>query len=290
VSEFLRRELVSESLYTRFRGFYLHVPCKYACILDDPVLDQILAGTQHHSLSLRGRMSLVCQYRLESGLKLHVKRWVPRRTHHRLKILGRPSKIDQEASQYMHFQRAGLPVADFVFSGVRRVFGRRGIYLSGVLGTRTVENSEDLRTLRYRKAAPWINGRNNCTTEVLEKLGNLLGWVHHAGLVHGDFMLKNILWCPGDSLFPYRIIDLSSGWSMRAGEANLPSRTRDLVRFVCSLARNGMGLPEVRFFLKTYSRAWDTTNSVELSEELFRLCVSTKDRKAREAARLLGIN
>jgi hypothetical protein len=121
-------------------------------------------------------------------------------------------------------------------------------------------------------------------------LGSLLAEVHHAGLVHGDFMLKNVLYCRDDEVTPYRMIDLASGWAMPSRRDGSAGQTRDLVRFICSMARSGMKLPEVRCFLESYGHSWDTKRPVQdLTRELFQLFLSASDRKAREAIRLLGV-
>jgi hypothetical protein len=195
-----------------------------------------------------------------------------------------------EARQYGRFARAGLPVADYVFSAERRLWGRRGIYLTGVVVTRTVDRSKDLRRLRRSNARPWVmEEETDNSPEVARDLGTLLTGVHRAHLVHGDFMLKNILFCGRSSPMPYCMIDLASGWAMRGGEDDPNGRVRDLVRMVCSMARNGLGLPAVRCFLESYGYAWDTI-APPTAGELLRRCLNASDRKAREAARLLGID
>lgn len=280
-----------EPTHRKRRGFRLQVHRRHDSILEDPALDEILAGACQYSANLRRRVPLVSTWRLESGPQLHVKYWVPRKAHHRLHLIARPSKIEREANQYIRYERAGLPVADYVFSAVRRLGGRRGLYLAGALATRTIEGARDLRALQQAGAAPWKKPGRDHTDGVLQHVADLLARTHRAGLVHGDFMLKNILYCPGRPAQPYCLIDLSSGWPMRGGVDDRAGRARDLVRFICSLGRSGLSRPAARSFLESYSRAWDTTAPVRrATEDLFRLCMNAPDRKAAEAARLLDLD
>ena len=115
-------------------GFTLTAVEPYARALGEGTLDGLLAGACSCSSTQRRRLPLGGARTVPDGTSVYVKHWVPREAHHRIKTLWAPSKIEREAAQYARFERAGLPVAEFILAGARRLpFPRRGSYLTGLL-------------------------------------------------------------------------------------------------------------------------------------------------------------
>lgn len=280
--EFIERQL---------SGFHLVVAAKYADAIGDAVLDELLAEACRCSSAVRREKKLLWSRQLPGRLDVHVKYWAPRREKYRLKTLWRPTDIEEEAAQYVRFTNAGLPVPELLMWGCRRLPGVRfGVYIAGLVVTRTLDGTRSLRTLLGRGEPPWVCGGRRCTREVLGQLAGLLVRVHRSRLVHGDYMLKNCLYAPGEREGVYWMVDLASGWPLPPGDPKTErGRWRDLLRMVLSLARNGLSREDVVSFLESYVRAWQGDEHARgKAEEHLAFCLSLPDHRATEAARLLG--
>jgi len=145
--------------------------------------------------------------------------------------------------------------------------------------------------LAKQKAPPWMRHNRLCKSEVLEKIARLLFSVHEKYLVHGDFMLKNIVFTPEKTDGKYWLVDLASGWSLSANKPfDQHSRNRDLFRMVYSLAGNGFATQDALFFLKAYLQNWKGADQAHLfAKKYFELSLSQKDHRAKKAARMFNI-
>ncbi len=226
--------------------------------------------------------------RLPEGPRAHVKFWAPRRLEHRLMTLFRKTRIEREGTRHARLMDEDVRVPELVLWGVRRwPVPRFGLYEAGLILTRYIEGGKDLAKLLEAGEPPWeVNGR--CAhAEVLDRLGRLVASTHNKGIVHGDFMLKNVVYSPTDDRL--WLIDLGSWrsswrWSLRPG-SRFPN---DLLRMVLSLARKGLHEREVLTFLDAYLRERGVENAPAGGPRAcLRACLAVQDRRADEMRKLL---
>ncbi len=269
-------------LTRRVRGFTVVVSRAYSHLMESPKFESLLADACRYSMEKRknGAPSVLTD-ELPGGVPVHVKYWQPRREHHRLKTLWKPSRPESAGLQHVDLTRKGLPVTELIMYAYRKLpTPRWGLYLAGITVTR-LEDCEDLRVRLGNYRTPWKENR----TATLRQLAGLLTELHEQGYIHGDFMLKNVLYCPERSC-PFLLTDLESGFRMRAKtEFGRQGRTRDLFRMVVSLARNGFSRDELIAFLRAYGPGegvlWDA-GKPESGLDRF---LTLPDRRAVELAR-----
>ncbi len=279
---------MSEFVAARAGGFHLRLAADHANLLDCPSFMDLLGEARAYSIGGR-RQGLFREVRqLTEELRVLVKAWQPRRELHRLRTLWQASRPEREGRHHARFARAGLPVPELVCWGVRRFPSRRfGLYLAGLVVMRWVEGLRDLSELRRCGERPWAPGGPGPARAVLAELAGLLARVHGCGLIHGDYMLKNVGYTPDGRLW---ILDLGSGWPLPAGDPEGGrGRHRDLLRAVLSLARNGMGREDVLAFLECYLREREgEADAAGEARRCLERCLALPDRRAEEAAALLG--
>jgi len=277
----------------RVNGFSLFVAERYEPLIDEAMLERLLAGACNCSSTQRKKRSFISVRRLPGGVQAHVKYWVPRFSKHRLKTLWQPSKLETEGRQYMRFMRLGLPVPELILWGYRRFpTSHLGVYMTGLIVTRTLEGMDDLRTLARLGRPPWLVGGRHCERDVMAELARMLVQLHRRGLVHGDYMLKNCMYAPSEQRRRYWIVDLESGWPLPPEDpTDGRGRYRDLLRMVLSLARQGFSREDALFFLESYIRQWQgRSDTRQKAEQCLEFCLHMPDRRAAETAAMLSGN
>ena len=272
-------------LTRRLRGFTVVLSRAHSGLWGSRELDKLLSDACRYSMEKRKNGDpAVLTGELADGFPIHVKYWQPRRAHHRVKTLWKPSRPERAGRQHVGLTRRGLPVPELIMYAYRKLpFPQLGLYLVGITVTR-LEKGKDLRELLEHGKPPWHGGRE-C---VLRRLAELLAQLHDRGFVHGDYMLKNVLYCP-ERQDPYLLTDLESGWRMPGADAfGQNGRSRDLFRMVVSLARNGFSKEEIISFLRAYGPGqgvlWNAGKVESGLERFLRLT----DRRAVELARWLN--
>jgi tRNA A-37 threonylcarbamoyl transferase component Bud32 len=181
---------------------------------------------------------------------------------------------------------------ELVLWGCRRFpVSRPGIYTTGLVVTRTVEGARNLSELLRERQPPWVQDGRHCEREVLTELARTLVKVHGADLVHGDYMLKNFLYIPGDGERRIWMLDLASGWPVPPGEPiDKAARLNDLLRMVISIARDGLSLEDALFFLETYLiHREGEAEAHRKAAECLQACLALPDHRASEVAQLFGL-
>jgi len=273
-------------LTRRIRGFTVVLSHAHSNLVDSPEMEHLLANACRYSMEKRknGKPSVLAD-KLPGNLPVHIKYWQPRREHHRVKTLWKPSRPERAGRQHVELTCRGLPVPDLIMYGYRKLPAPQwGLYLVGITVTR-LEKGTDLRELLAENKAPWE--RNHAG--VLRQLAHMLAELHEAGFVHGDFMLKNVLYCP-ERAQSYLLTDLESGWKMPSDDAfGQKGRGRDLFRMVVSLARNGFSKEEIVTFLRAYDPAEGTLWHAGKAEAGLQNFLGLRDRRALELARWLRL-
>jgi len=163
----------------------------------------------------------------------------------------------------------------------------------GMVVTKKIEGAENLSILSKQKIQPWTIRNHSQKFEVLERIAQLLHSIHEKNLVHGDYMLKNIVYSPEKPNERYYwIIDLGSGWSLPSNKSLSNSDgNRGLCRMVYSLARNGFSREDAVYFLNSYFCYGEGNNpSLNLAKKYLDICLSQKDHRALQATHLFASN
>ena len=249
-------------LKKKIKGFSFTINKSYADVVEESFLDDLIEDACRYALKARNGNLPKENRLLSNGRSVYIKFWKPRRVLHHIKTIWHPTRIEIEGRQYPQFIKTKLPIPDIVLWGSQRIpLSKFGIFKVGMVVTRLIKRGENLSVLYKQKKQPWIVRNYHQRLEVLEKVAQLLYSIHEENLVHGDYMLKNIVFTPSKQNGKYWIIDLASGWSL-ASDKSLSSsdRNHDLLRMLYSLARNGFPQEDALHFLRTYSRHWQGDN------------------------------
>jgi hypothetical protein len=281
-------------LKKRIGGFSLRINTAYGTVAEESFLNTLIDDACRHFLN-KNKVKFVST--LPNGTSIYVKFWRPRRAIHRVKTIWHPTRIEAEGRQYFQFTEKKLPVPDIVLWGSQRIpLSKFGIFKAGMVVTKQIDGGENLRTLYMQKIEPWTIRNLERKFEVLERVAQLLYSIHEKNLVHGDYMLKNIVFTPEKPNGRYWIIDLGSGWSLPLNKSLSSSeRNRELCRMVYSLARNGFSRNDALYFLKSYICCEKGNNhSYKLAHNLEKkyldICLSQKDHRAIQATHLFASN
>jgi tRNA A-37 threonylcarbamoyl transferase component Bud32 len=273
-------------------GFRVVQPVKYEQSVSEEAFETWIAHANRLSSDHRSREPLWLGTTLETIGPVYVKYWIPRREFYRAKTLWRRCKLERELEQYRGFLAAGLPVPDLVLCAVKRLPGPcLGLFLTGFIVTRLLSGARNLVDLLRKRISPWRQHGVDRTAAVLSEIARLLVRTHRARLVHGDYMLKNVVYAPGGADKGYHLVDLGSGWSLPDTDpTDASGRLHDLLRMVLSLARNRLSRGDVMVFLEAYSQHYNHGECKRShAEELLEHCLALPDRRAEEAARLLEL-
>jgi len=266
-------------LKKRIGGFSLRINTAYGTVAEESFLNTLIDDACRHFLN-KNKVKFVST--LPNGTSIYVKFWRPRRAIHRVKTIWHPTRIEAEGRQYFH-----------VLWGSQRIpLSKFGIFKVGMVVTKQIDGGENLRTLSMQKIEPWTIRNLERKFEVLERVAQLLYSIHEKNLVHGDYMLKNIVFTPEKPNGRYWIIDLGSGWSLPLNKSLSSSeRNRELCRMVYSLARNGFSRNDALYFLNSYICCGEDNNhSYNLAKKYLEICLSQKDHRAIQATHLFASN
>ncbi len=285
--------LMDDFLKKRLKGFVFRINRSYESVLEDSFLNTLMEDACRYAIQKRRGKSPGRNRALPNGLPVYVKFWRPRRIDHRIKTIWRPSRIEVEGSQYLQFIENKLPVPDILFWGIKRTPSFKfGIYKAGMVVTRQIDHGENLAALSAQEKPPWTVHNHSNRLEVLEKVARLLHAVHQKNLIHGDYMLKNIVFTPEGPNGKYWIIDLGSVWSLPSYPSlTTIDRNRDLHRMVYSLARCGFSRNDALYFLESYLRCdKDKALSHDLAGKYLDECLNQSGHRAVEAKGLFAQN
>ncbi len=280
-------------LKKRIKGFSLRINKSYETVVEESFLNTLIEDACRYSPKKRKENLPKTNRTLSNGTSVYVKFWRPRRAMHCIKTIWHPTKIEVEGRQYSQFIKNKLPVPDIVLWGSQRIpLFKFGIFKVGMIVTRQIKGGKNLRILSRQKMQPWTIRNHSRKFEVLERFAQLLYSIHEKNLVHGDYMLKNIVFTPEKPNGRYWIIDLGSGWSLPSNKSLSSSdRNHELCRMVYSLARNGFSRKDALYFLNSYiCYGKDNNQSHNLAKKYLDICLSQKDHRALQAIHLFASN
>ena len=189
-----------------------------------------------------------------------VKVYRPRSRRGWVRRLGRGREA-VERDGYRTFARLGLPSADLLLTGERRVMGLRRY---GFVATRYVDAVHVERRLR-----------DGAGEELVMATARVLARIHAAGLVHGDPLLRNFLDHPPEPM----PIDLGS-----YGPSSPAAHREDLVRFLGSTVR-AVGRDVARRGLLAYRDGERHARDDALIERAVVYAAEKEERHQRKRAR-----
>jgi len=280
-------------LKKQIKGFLFRINKSYETVVEESFLNTLIEDACRYSSKKRKGSLPKGNRTLPNGTSVYVKFWRPRRAMHRVKTIWHPTRIEVEGRQYLQFTKNKLPVPDIVLWGSKRIsLFKFGIFKVGMVVSRQIKGGENLKILSRQKIQPWTVRNHSQKFEVLERIAQLLHFIHEKNLVHGDYMLKNIVFTPEKPNGRYWIIDLGSGWSLPSNKSLSNSdRNRELCRMVYSLARNGFSRKDALYFLKSYiCYVKDNNQSHNLAKKYLDICLSQKDHRALQATHLFASN
>jgi len=262
--------------------------------VEESFLNTLIEDACRHASQKRKGSLVKGNCTLANGTSVYVKFWRPRRAIHYVKTVWHPTRIEVEGRQYSQFIKNKLPVPNIVLWGSKRIpLSKFGIFMVGMVVTKKIEGAENLSILSKQKIQPWTIRNHSQKFEVLERIAQLLHSIHEKNLVHGDYMLKNIVYSPEKPNERYYwIIDLGSGWSLPSNKSLSNSDgNRGLCRMVYSLARNGFSREDAVYFLNSYFCYGEGNNpSLNLAKKYLDICLSQKDHRALQATHLFASN
>jgi len=280
-------------LKKRIRGFSLRINKTYESVAEESFLNTLIDDACKYFLN-KNKVKFVHGNRsLPDGTSAYLKFWRPRRAIHRVKTIWQPTRIEVEGRQYSRFTENKLPVPDIILWGSQRIpLSIFGIFKAGIVVTKQIKGGENLKILSKKKIQPWIVRNQSQKYEVLERIAQLLHFIHEKNLVHGDYKLRNIVFTSEKPNGRYWIIDLGSGWSLPSNKSLSSSdRNRELCRMVYSLASNGFLPNDALYFLKSYICCCKNhTDLHKLAKKYFEICLSQKDHRAVQATHLFVSN
>lgn len=277
----------------QLRKFLFRINKSYETVVEESFLNTLIEDACRYTSFKKKRGLPKINRTLPNGTSVYVKFWRPRRAMHHIKTVWHPTRIEVEGCQYSQFTKNKLPVPDIILWGSQRIpLSKFGIFKVGMVVTKQIKGGQNLVTSYKQNIQPWTIRNHSQKFEVLERIAQLLYSIHEKNLVHGDYMLKNIVFTPEKPNGRYWIIDLGSGWSLPSNKSLSSSdRNHELCRMVYSLARNGFSRKDALYFLKSYiCYGKDNNQSHNLAKKYLDICLSQKDHRALQATHLFASN
>ncbi len=206
---------------------------------------------------------------------------------HRIKSIWRPLRIEVEGSQHLQFIENKPPVPNIVLGGVKRIPSCKfGICKIGMAVTRQIAHGENCTVLSFPKKPPWTVQNHSNRFEVMKRVAQLLHLIHEKNFIHGDYMLKNIVFAPEKPAGKYWIIDLGSVWFLSSHQSLSP-----FDRMVYSFAQCGFSRNDALHFLESYlCCSKDKNPAPDPAKKHLEMCSNPKDHRALKASRLFALN